>query len=157
MSRGEFRYLTLRPGDTVMTSSSVIPGNEGQFETMMNDLLTSGIKTITTDDMDVHTSGHGNAEDHKLFLALLKPQFFLPYYTEATLRYKHRELALNMGMPKNRILMPKGNGAIIELYDAGVRVADETLKLDTIVVDGTITTGLSNEYVIDARRTMADA
>lgn len=157
MSRGEFQYLQLRPWDTVLTSSSAIPGNEKQMSKMNNALVTQGIRIITIDDMDIHASGHGWAEDHKIMLGLLKPQFFLPYYTEATLRYKHRELAMDMGMPSSRIMMPNTNGSILEIYDDGVRVADEVLKLNTVMVDGKGQWHLSGEYVIKARQIMADA
>ncbi len=157
MSRGEFQHFTIKPGDTVMTSSSAIPGNEKQMAKMTNALVMQGINLLTLDDMDIHASGHGGAEDHKIMLGLLKPHFFLPFYTEATLRYKHRELAMDMGMPSDRIMMPNENGSILEIYDDGVRVADTKLKLNTVMVDGKGKGHLSGEYVIKARQIMADA
>ncbi len=157
MSRWDFNYITLKPGDTVLTSSRAIPWNEKQMGKMVNDLVTQWINMITVDDMDVHASWHGGAEDHKIFLWLLKPSFFLPYYTEASLRYKHRALAMDMGMPSNRIMMPKANGAILEIYDDGVRISDEVLKLSTVVVDGKSKQSLSGEYVIKARQIMSEA
>lgn len=157
MSRGEFQYFQLKPGDTVLTSSSAIPGNEKQMAKMINALVVQWIKMITLDDMDIHASGHGWAEDHKIMLGLLRPNFFLPFYTEATLRYKHRELAMDMGMPSDRIMMPNKNGSILEIYDDGVRVADNVMKLNTVLVDGKGKWHLSGEYVIKARQIMADA
>lgn len=100
-----------------MTSSYAIPGNEKQMAKMNNALVTQGINMITLDDMDIHASGHGGAEDHKIMLGLLKPQYFLPFYTEASLRYRHRALAMDMGMPSDRIMMPNKNGAMLEIYD----------------------------------------
>jgi ribonuclease J len=67
--------------------------------------------------MDVHTSGHGYAEDHKLFLSLIKPQYFLPAFDDMTHRYAHKKLALDMGIPEENIIMPLENGSIIEMYD----------------------------------------
>lgn len=156
MSRGEFAQVELRPGDTVMMSSRAIPGNERQTAKMINALVIQGINMITLDDMDIHASGHGGAEDHKMMLGLLKPQRFLPFYTEANLRYRHRSLAMDMGMPSERILMPAGNGAILEMYDNGVKVADETLKLNVVLIDGKWKGHLSGEYVIKARQIMAE-
>lgn len=157
MSRGEFQYVQLKPGDTVLTSSSAIPGNEKQMAKMINALVVQGIKMITLDDMDIHASGHGGAEDHKIMLWLLRPNFFLPFYTEATLRYKHRELAMDMGMPSDRIMMPNKNGSMLEIYDDGVIVSDNILKLNTVLIDGKGKGHLSGEYVIKARQIMADA
>jgi ribonuclease J len=77
-----------------MMSSSTIPGNELQAANMMNALVTKGINLITNDAMDIHASGHGNAEDHKLMLTLVKPEYFLPFYIEALLRYEHKKLGL---------------------------------------------------------------
>lgn len=156
MSRGEFQYFTIKPGDTVMTSSSAIPGNEKQMAKMTNALVMQGINLLTLDDMDIHASGHGGAEDHKIMLGLLKPEFFLPFYTEATLRYKHRDLAMDMGMPSDRILMPNHNGAILEMYDDGVLLSPDTLKLNTVLVDGKGIGHLSGEYVIKARQIMSE-
>lgn len=60
----------------------------------------------------------------------------MPFYTEATLRYKHRALAMDMGMPSDRIMMPKGNGSIIDIYDDGVMLSDKEVKLNTVMIDG---------------------
>lgn len=157
MSRGEHQYVQLQPGDTVLTSSYAIPGNERQMSKMINALVVQGINVVTLDDMDIHASGHGGAEDHKIMLGLLKPQFFLPFYTEAQLRYRHRNLALDMGMPSDRILMPNENGSLLEMYDDGVIVSPNKLKLNTILIDGKGKGHLSGEYVVKARQIMADA
>lgn len=157
MSRGEFQYFQLKPGDTVLTSSSAIPGNEKQMAKMINALVTQGINMITLDDMDIHASWHGWAEDHKIMLWLLKPKFFLPFYTEASLRYRHRGLAMDMGMPSDRILMPNHNGDMLEIYDDGVIVSPNSIKLNTVLIDGKWKGHLSGEYVIKARQIMADA
>jgi ribonuclease J len=154
ISRGEHPDLHLHKGDTVLVSSSTIPGNELDMAKMLNDLIVQDIKLITKDDMDVHASGHGFEEDHKLMLTLLKPQYFMPYYTDAVMRYAHKKLGLEMGIDDNNILMPIHNGAIVEMYDDGVRLSDKTLKLDTILIDGKGIGHLSGEYVMKARNIM---
>lgn len=155
MSRGDHSDVELKPSDLVMLSSSTIPGNERQMHRMMDNLTMLGVNLIATSDMDVHASGHGGEEDHKLMLALTKPQFFMPYYIEATMRYAYRKVAMDMGIPSDRILMPHENGAIIEMYDDVVMISDEKLKLDTILVDGKGKWHLSGEYVVKARHIMA--
>jgi len=63
---------------------------------MINNLVFKDINLVTNDDIDVHASGHGSAEDHKLMLSLLKPEFFLPYFMPAKERYAHKHLAMDM-------------------------------------------------------------
>lgn len=155
MSRDEHMQITLRPTDTVLISSSAIPGNERQMARMMDNLTTKGVNLISTNDMDVHASGHGGEEDHKLMLALTKPQFFMPYYIESTLRYMYKKVAMTMGMPEDKILMPNKNGSIIEMYDDVVMISDDKLKLETVMVDGKGKGHLSGEYVVKARHIMA--
>jgi len=155
MARGEHAQISLKPGDTILRSASTIPGNELQAALMVNQLVVKGINLVTNDDLDIHTSGHGGAEDHKLMLTLVNPEYFLPFYIEAFFRYEHRKLGLAQGIADDHILMPNQNGSIIELYDDGCRIADEKLDLDTVLIDGKGKGHLSGEYVIKARKIMA--
>lgn len=155
IARGDHNIIQLRKGDTIMRSATTIPGNEGDVNKMLNDLVIKDINIITNDDVDIHASGHGNEEDHKLMLSLLRPKFFFPYFMPAVERYAHRALGLKMGIPDNHIIMPEKNGHIIEMYDDVTLVGKETLKLDTILVDGKGKWHLSGEYVIKAREIMA--
>lgn len=155
MARGEHAQITLKPGDTVLRSATTIPGNELQAAQMINQLVVKGINLVTNDDLDIHASGHGGAEDHKLMLTLVNPEYFLPFYIEAFYRYEHRKLWLAQGIPTERILMPNQNGSIIEMYDEGCRIGDEKLDLDTVLIDGKGKGHLSGEYVIKARKIMA--
>ena len=155
MSRGEHAQVQLRPGDTVLKSASVIPGNEVQNNIMQDRLLIQWVNLVTNDDMDIHTSGHGGSEDHKLMLTLTKPEFFLPFYLTAYFRYEYRKLWLAQKIPDENILMPNENGAVIEMYDNGCRIADKKFDLDTVLIDGKGKWHLSWEYVVKARQIMA--
>lgn len=155
MARKEHRDVSLQAGDTVLVSASVIPWNEAQAMEMKDNLVEQGVNLITNDMMDVHTSGHGWAEDHKLMLNLLKPQYFLPYYLNSYFRYQHRKLGLQVWIPDEHILMPNKNGSIIEMYENGCRIADKRLKIDTVLIDGKWRGQLAWEYVVKARHIMA--
>lgn len=157
MAKGEHNVLQLRKDDTILMSASTIPGNESAVGHMINDLVVRDVNLITNDEIDVHASWHGYMEDHKLFLSLLRPNFFLPFYMPAAERYAHKKIALDMGMPNEKILMPNLNGNIIEMYDDVVLVSNERLKLDKILVDGKGKGHLSGEYVIKARGIMAES
>lgn len=155
MSRDDHQFITLKKGDTILMSSSPIPGNESAMKKMFDELVIKNVNLITNKEMDVHTSGHGWIEDHKLFLSLIKPDFFMPYFMPAQERYDHRKIALEMGTHDDKILMPNRNGDIIEMYDDVVLVSDKQIKLDTILIDGKGQWHMSGEYVIKARHIMA--
>ena len=157
ISRGEFPLVKLRKWDSILISATTIPGNENQMHKMLNDLIVQDINLITNNDMDIHASGHGYEEDHKLMLSLTHPEYFLPFYTQPIERYSHRKIWLDMWISDDHILMPKENGSIIEMYDNIVRLSDTKLKLDTILVDGKWIWGLEWEYVMKARKIMADS
>jgi ribonuclease J len=155
MAKGEHNILQLRKDDTILMSSSTIPGNESAVNHMINDLVVKDVNLVTNDEIDIHASWHGYMEDHKLFLSLLNPEFFLPFFMPPSERYAHKKIALDMGMANERILMPNQNGNIVEMYDKVVLVSHEKLKLDKILVDGKGKGHLSGEYVIKARGIMA--
>lgn len=155
MSRDEHPQIKLKKGDTILMSSSTIPGNELAINKMQNDLLSQDVELITNNEMDIHTSWHGYAEDHKLFLSLLKPEYFMPFFDDMTHRYAHKKLGLDLGIPEENIIMPLENWSIIELYDDISLIGDKKIKLDTIMIDGKWQGHMSWEYVIKARHIMA--
>lgn len=155
MARNEHNIIKIKKWDTILMSSSAIPGNESAMKKMFDELVIKDINLITNKEMDVHVSWHGGIEDHKLFLNLIKPEFFLPYFMPAEERYDHKKIAVDMGMPDDRILMPNLNGHIIEMYDDVVLISDQQIKLDTVMIDGKGQWHLSGEYVVKARHIMA--
>lgn len=156
-SRWENQQFKFRKNDSVVISSNAIPGNETQMSLMLNKLLVQWVNLITNNDMDIHTSGHGHEEDHKLMLGLVKPDFFLPYYMPAKERYAHRKLALDMWFDPKKILMPEWNGTIIEMYDNMVVQSQKGLKLDIVIVDGKWIGWVQGEYVGKARKIMSQS
>lgn len=155
MSRWEHAQIQLKKWDTILMSSSTIPWNELAINKMMNDLLAQWVELVTNNEMDVHTSWHGFAEDHKLFLSLTKPKYFLPFFDEMTHRYAHKKLALDLWIPDENILMLLKNWTVIEMYDDVVIMSDKLMKLDTVMIDGKWQWHMSWEYVIKARHIMA--
>jgi len=155
MAKDDHTFVKLRKWDTILMSASTIPGNEMNVNKMINDLVIKDVNLITNNAIDIHASWHGYEEDHRLFLSLLRPEFFLPYYMPAASRYGHKKLWLDMWIPERKILMPNENGNIIEMYDNVVLVGKEKLKLDTVLVDGKWKWHLSGEYVVKARHIMA--
>ncbi|MBS8122337.1 ribonuclease J [Candidatus Vampirococcus lugosii] len=156
ISRGDHTSFKLRRDDTVLMSASTIPGNEQSVGKMLNHLVVQDINLITNSELDIHASGHGYQEDHKLMLNLIKPDYFMPFYTDARLRYNHKKIALDMGMQEKNILMPALNGSVIEMYDDEILISKEKIELDTVMVDGKGIGHLSGEYVMKARKIMSE-
>jgi len=157
MAKGDHKIVKLRKWDTVLMSSSTIPGNETSWGKMIDNLYIKDLNIITNKDLDIHASWHGHEEDHKLILSLLKPHFFWPYFLTASHRYAHKKIGMDLGLSESRILMPNENGQVVEMYDDVVIVGKDKLKLDTVLVDGKGKWHLSGEYVIKARHIMAES
>ncbi len=155
MSRWDHNIIELRKWDTILRSASTIPWNETAVQKMIDDLVLKNVNIITNEDIDIHASWHGWEEDHKLMLSLLRPEFVLPYFLNATARYAHKNIAMKMWIPEERIPMPAKNGQIIEMYDDVVLLGKEQMRLDTVLVDGKGKWHMSGEYVIKAREIMS--
>lgn len=156
ISRWDHTSFKLRRDDTVLMSASTIPGNEQSVWKMLNHLVVQDINLITNSELDIHASWHGYQEDHKLMLNLIKPDYFMPFYTDARLRYNHKKIALDMGMQEKNILMPALNWSVIEMYDDEILISKEKIELDTVMVDGKGIWHLSGEYVMKARKIMSE-
>ena len=136
MSKGEHRHITIQPNDTIILSSSPIPGNERAVMNLMNNLYGLGANVIYNKLFDVHTSGHGYREELKLMLSLVRPKYFMPIHGERYMLMHHAELARQMGW-NDRSLFIVNNGQIMEFNHLGqARLSPEKLDIDYVMVDG---------------------
>jgi ribonuclease J len=118
MALNEHQKLTLRKSDTVVFSSSRIPGNEGKIDQLINLIAEKGCRILTNDSLSLHASGHGNQEDHKLMWQLAKPKFIMPIHGEPSHLNASKELAMIMGYKSEQIILTH-DGTIIELWPDG--------------------------------------
>ena len=102
MALDDHAFLKVEPGDTVVMSSRIIPGNEKSIGNVMNHLLRRGAKIYHERNANVHVSGHGSSEDLKLMLNLLQPKFFMPMHGEYQNLMRHAELAESVGVPSGK-------------------------------------------------------
>lgn len=107
--------IKLTPKDTVVFSSSPIPGNEMAIVSVLNNLSEIGVKMIDYKQMDIHVSGHGHAEECKLMTSLLNPKYFSPIHGEVYMRYAHRDMIVqDLQIKKeNTFIMNNGQGLIL--------------------------------------------
>lgn len=122
MASGNHAQIQLKEGDTVLFSSSPIPGNEKSVGSLINDLLKKGVHVV--DRKDIHTSGHGFQEEQKLMLSILRPTHFIPVHGEYRMLRKHAEIATDVGIDPNNILLGE-NGNVIELTAKTIQVTEQ--------------------------------
>jgi ribonuclease J len=124
IARGEHNQVTLEPGDTVLYSSSTVPGNELAVNEIVNRLVRADARFITErQNPKVHVSGHGSASDLLLMLELLRPRFFAPIHGEARHQRAHAELAGALGIGSDRVHV-LDNGDVLEVTADGAALAD---------------------------------
>jgi ribonuclease J len=155
---GEHRNIQLKPGDTVIFSSSVIPGNERTIQSLQDMIVRQGAKVINYEMMDVHAGGHAKQEDLKLMMRLLKPRFFVPIEGNHYMLRAHAELAEQVGIPHGNIFVAD-NGQVVEFSGFGRqvqgRLTEEKVPTEYVMVDGLGVGDVSN-IVLRDRRVMAE-
>jgi len=134
MAFSEHRKIELVPGDLVVISASPIPGNEKTVSRVINKLMELGTEVIYEALADVHVSGHACQEELKLVHTLLKPDYFIPVHGEHRHLKKHAELAMELGMPEENILLGS-NGAVFEFTNKSANMG-RPVQAGNILVDG---------------------
>ena len=131
MASGMHRKITIKPKDTIIFSSNPIPGNEKAVSGVINELTMKGAEVIF---QDVHVSGHACQEDIKLIYSLVKPKYAIPVHGEYRHLMRHRELAIEMGIPKeNAFVLAEGD--VLELNKRQGKIAGK-VQAGGILVDG---------------------
>lgn len=155
----EHRTIELKKGDTVIFSSSVIPGNERSIQTLKDMVVRQGAKVIHYQMMDVHAGGHAKQEDLKLMMRLIKPEYFMPIEGNHYLLQAHADLARGVGIPEEKIFVAD-NGQVAEFAkdrsgQAVGQLTKEKVPTDYVMVDG-LGVGDVSHIVLRDRRLMAE-
>lgn len=148
------KYIRLSPRDTILMSSSIVPGNERNVQKLKDNLSRQGAHIIHYKTSDIHSSGHANAEELAWIHGKIHPKFFIPIHGY---HYKHRvhaDIAKRV-VPEDNIIIPD-NGMIIEIQDKGEKMValKERAARNIIMVDG-FSVGDIQEVVIRDRQTLA--
>ncbi len=154
MATGEHRTIQIKRGDTVIISASPIPGNEKSVGSVMDLLYKAGANVVYNKTLDVHTTGHANQEELKLMLALMHPKYFIPLHGERNKRILHGQLAEEVGVESENIMLGD-NGGVIEMDHLGkVHLTDEAVPAGYVIVDG-LGVGDVGNIVLSDRKAMA--
>ena len=156
MSNNTHKFIKLNRTDTVILSSSIIPGNEKAIAKLKDNLYRHDSRIITYLDSDVHTSGHGKRGELEWVHKQIPYKFFMPVHGHHYMLKQHAELARSLGCPAENIIVPD-NGSILEIRDGGktfVKLAEKAPSGD-IVVEG-FNVGDVSEVLIRDRKMLAE-
>ncbi|MFC1961087.1 ribonuclease J, partial [Chloroflexota bacterium] len=134
LAQGRHRQLDIVPGDTVIMSAHVIPGNEEMVSRTINKLIQRGAYVYYDPIEEVHVSGHASREELKMMLNLVRPQYFIPVHGELRHLTQHGLLAESVGIPAENIAVVE-NGTIIEFKDGQMSIG-ERVPGGYVFVDG---------------------
>jgi ribonuclease J len=137
VSLGMHKSVKIHESDTIILSSSVIPGNDFPIDKLKDELFRTGATVLTYVDNVVHSSGHGKREELRWIHSQIPYKFFMPVHGRHWFLHMHRKIAMECGTPAENIVIPE-NGSIIELYDNGTKIRKLPMKVvqGTYVVDG---------------------
>ena len=154
MARDEHPDIHLSARDTVVFSSSVIPGNENQVRGLMDLLWRKDCRIVHYKTDDVHSTGHGNQEELKWIIKKVNPRWFTPAYGYHSMLKQHRNLAIEAGVDKERTLVPD-DGSIIQIKSRDeVSLMPIKAPSDPLMVDG-FTVSPMNQTIMTDRLTLA--
>lgn len=157
MANKQHKTLKINKRDTVLLSSSIIPGNEKSVQKLKDNLARQGAKIIhyRTSDVYIHSSGHGNRGELEWMFKKIKPKFFMPVHGNHYMLRLHAEAIESLGMPEENIIIPD-NGTIIEIQEQGTKLVrlKEKAPSGLVMVDG-FSIGNIQEVVIRDRQMLA--
>jgi len=156
MSNNTHKFIKLNRTDTIVLSSSIIPGNDRAVAKLKDNLYRHDSRIITYLDTDVHTSGHGKRGELEWIHKQIPYKFFMPVHGRHYMLKQHAELARSLGCAPENILVPD-NGSIIEIRDAGktlVKLSEKAPSGD-VVVEG-FSVGDVSEILIRDRKMLAE-
>ncbi len=152
MAHGTHQNITIQQGDTVILSSSPVPGNEKLVSANINALFEAGARVIYNRVADVHVRGHAAQEELKIVHRIVRPRYFVPIHGEHRHLVLHRELAMKLGMPEDDAFVLT-DGDVLEIGEEQASIVDH-VPADYVYVDG-LGIGDVNEFVLRDRQHLA--
>ncbi len=153
MASGDHRHVKIEPGDTVVLASSLVPGNETSVYRVINALSRAGATVIHKDVARVHVSGHAPAGELLYLLNVVRPSNFIPLHGEWRHLRAHARLAIQSGVPADRVVLCE-DGDVVDMVDGAARLVGHVTSR-YVYVDG-LTVGDVGENLLTERRILGD-
>ena len=151
----EHKFVNIKKGDSVIFSSSVVPGNERTVQNLKDQLYRQEAHVIHYKMMDVHAGGHGQVEDLKMMINLIKPKYFIPVHGNYYMLKLHAEIAETVGIPLSHSIVG-GNGRVIELTADSAVLSREKVPVNYVMVDGLGVGDVGNVVLRDRQQMSED-
>jgi ribonuclease J len=151
----EHRSIQIKREDTVIFSSSVVPGNERTVQNLKDQLYRQGANVVHYKMMDVHAGGHAQIEDLKMMINLIKPKFFMPIHGNYYMLRLHANIAENLGIPATNTIVA-GNGTVVELTKSSASITKEKIPSNYVMVDGLGVGDVGNVVLRDRQQMSED-
>ncbi|OGF18550.1 hypothetical protein A3G56_02690 [Candidatus Falkowbacteria bacterium RIFCSPLOWO2_12_FULL_45_10] len=149
------RHLKIQPNDTVVFSSSVIPGNEATIQKLKDQIYRLTENVFHTEIMDVHSSGHATAADIKAVLKQIKPDYFLPVYANYYMLVEAKKLAIREGFKADKVFVLENGDSLEFKRNSNAVLRKEAANTDYVMVDG-LGIGDISEIVLRDRQVMSE-
>ena len=154
IANNEHRTISLKPNDSIIFSSSVIPGNEATVQRLKDVLYKKAFKVYHYATMDIHSGGHAKREELKMMINLTKPKFFIPIHGNYFMLKLHAELATEAGVQREHAMIAE-DGDIVSVAPEQIKKLKETAPTDYVMVDG-LGVGDVKEVVLRDRQHLAE-
>jgi len=154
IANNEHKFIHLKKEDTIIFSSSAIPGNERTVQVLKDEFYRRGAKVFHYKMMDIHAGGHAHQEELKEMIEIMKPKFFLPAYGQFSMLVTHAEIAQKIGIPQKNIILAE-NGQVINLSREKIFIEKKTVPSNYVMVDG-LGVGDVGEIVLRDRQMLAE-
>ena len=148
IANGDHKQLSIIPGDTVVFSSSAIPGNGASINRVVNKLTRNGVNVLTNTVLsEIHSSGHPAKQELRLMLKLVRPKYFMPMHGEYRMLKIHGNIAISLGIPKENVFVNE-NGEMLNMRNQFI-VKDGKVPADDVYIDGNDLSGLNANVIRD--------
>lgn len=158
VASGEHRHIKLLKGDSVVFSSSVIPGNERTVQRLKDLFYRMGARVFHYGMMDIHASGHAQQDDLRQMIRLIRPKFLMPIHGQYSMMVNHGYLGEAEGIPEDNIIIAD-NGQIIHIHDDGKKadwlIDKKQVNADIVMIDG-LGVGDIRSVVLRDRQVLAE-
>jgi len=150
----EDKIIRLQKGDSMVLSSSVIPGNERAVQNLKDNILRQGARVFHYKMMDIHAGGHAQKEELEKMIRIMKPKYFIPIHGQYSMLFSHAQIAKETGIPEKNVIVAE-NGQIVNINQQNISIESKTVISNYIMVDG-LGVGDVGEVVLRDRKMLAE-